>query len=434
MATADAGLNGSDGALRIDRVPLAEIADHVGTPAYVYSRSRMEARYRSLERAFSTLPTTICYAAKANSTLAVLRAFADLGAGFDIVSAGELERVLAAGGDPRRVVFSGLGKTVAEIDFALKNDIHCFNVESASELTRLGTRARLMRRTARVSLRVNPDVDAGTHPYISTGLKHNKFGIPISAALPLYQKAAAAEYLDVVGIDCHIGSQITSIEPMLEALDSVLELADALRDTGITVRHVDLGGGFGVRYRDETEPDIDAFGTAVAERLASRTLSVVLEPGRYLVADAGCLLTRVEYLKPAADDDSRSFAVVDAAMNDLLRPALYQAWHDVRPVSAKPDGTRRQWDLVGPVCESGDFLALERDMQLAEGDLLAIMTCGAYGMVQASNYNSRNRPAEVLVAGDGYSIARHRETYRHQMALEAAAFENARLPHADARP
>lgn len=409
-----------DGVLHADGVALTDIADRVGTPVYVYARRYIEARYQRLVDALAPLAVDVCYAVKANSNLSVLRTLQQLGAGFDIVSAGELQRVLYAGGAARDVVFSGVGKREDELDLALKLGIRCFNVESAAELTRLAERARLLGRVAPVSLRVNPDVDAGTHPYISTGLKSNKFGVPVDQARELYRQASRDPALEVVGIDCHIGSQIVTPEPLLEALASLLTLVDELKREGIDLHHLDLGGGLGVSYRDgDPEFDVSAYGAALRQALAGRTERLVLEPGRYLVANGGVLLTRVEYLKPAADAEGTSFAVLDAAMNDLIRPALYQAWHDVVAVSpGLPTAEPRRWNLVGPVCESGDFLAQDRVMALSDDDLLAVLSAGAYGMVQASNYNSRGRPAEVMVDGNEFQIIRRRETIRDQIALE----------------
>jgi len=411
-----------DGVLHAEGVSLEAIAEGVGTPVYVYSRSHMEHRYRTLVAALEPRGADICYAVKANSNLSVLRCFAELGAGFDIVSGGELQRVVTAGGDPGRVIFSGVGKRTDELDLALKLGIRCFNVESAAELERLAGRARVHGRRAPVSVRVNPDVDARTHPYISTGLKHSKFGVAVPDARELYRRASADDALDVVGIDCHIGSQITDSEPLLAALDGLLELVDELRRDGISLSHIDLGGGLGVRYHagtDEEDFDAGGYGAALNQRLADRPERLVLEPGRYLVANAGVLLTRVEYLKPATDAAGSHFAVVDAAMNDLIRPALYQAWHDVLPVKAAGAGAQqRRWSVVGPVCESGDFLAHDRELSLAGDDLLVLCTAGAYGMVQSSNYNTRGRPAEVLVQGSRWQVIRRRETVRDQLAAE----------------
>lgn len=423
------------GALHAEDVNLDDIAAGAGTPVYVYSQGYMEHRYRTLEAALAPRGADICYAVKANSNLSVLRCFVELGAGFDIVSGGELQRVVSAGGDPAAVIFSGVGKREDEIDLALKLGIRCFNVESAAELRRLAQRARLHGRRAPVSLRVNPDVDARTHPYISTGLKTSKFGIPIGQARALYRQACLDEALHVVGIDCHIGSQISTPEPLLEAVDNLLNLVDDLARDGIELEHIDVGGGLGVSYRhapagttaagtsdadpDDAEFDITAYGQALNRKLEGRSERLVLEPGRYLVANAGLLLTRVEYLKPAAAAGEASFAVVDAAMNDLIRPALYQAWHEVVPVNAAAaDVTPRRWSVVGPVCESGDFLAHDRELALAGDDLLALCSAGAYGFVQSSNYNSRGRPAEVMVQGNRWHIIRRRETIRDLLALE----------------
>lgn len=406
----------TDNALHVEDVSLTAIADAVGTPAYVYSQSAIEDRFQRLARSLGH--ASICYSVKANSNLAILRLMQDLGAGFDIVSGGELERVLLAGGDPERVVFSGVGKSVAEIDFAIKAGIGCFNVESAPELERLEARATLLARVAPVSVRVNPDVDARTHPYISTGLKENKFGVPEVQALEMYRRAATSDVLDVRGIDCHIGSQIQDSAPYVAARDRLFRIVDTLSSEGIDLHHVNLGGGFSIRYRDESDFDVGGFSREVAAAVAARGLTLVIEPGRYLVADAGVLITRVEYLKPSPDEGYRNFAVVDAAMNDLIRPALYQSWHHVEPVIASSAAPQR-WDIVGPVCETGDFLATDRDLSLEEDALLAVFAAGAYGMVLASNYNSRSRPPEVLVHGDAFRVVRRRETLRDQLAPES---------------
>ena len=398
----------------MEEVPLARIAAQYGTPCYVYSRAALESAWHTFAAAFSALPHLLCYAVKANPNLAILDLFARRGAGFDIVSGGELERVRAAGADPAKVVFSGVGKTEAEMRLALSCGIFCFNVESEAELERLNAVARAMGRRAPVSLRVNPDVDPKTHPYISTGLRENKFGIPYGQALDLYRRAASLPHLQVRGIDCHIGSQITELSPFLDALDRVLHLVDHLAAEGIHLEHLDLGGGLGIRYRDETPPDPREYAHRVAERLAGRRLTLLLEPGRALVGNAGVLLTRVEYLKHGP---ARNFAIVDAGMNDLMRPALYDAWHDILPVVPQ-DGPPRTWDIVGPVCESGDFLGRDRSLALEAGDLLAIMSAGAYGMSMASNYNSRPRPAEVMVSGNRTFLIRERETVAALYALE----------------
>jgi diaminopimelate decarboxylase len=406
------------GILHAEGIALTEIADRVGTPTYVYSNRYFQDRYRTLADAMAPRGADICYAVKANSNLSVLRCFHELGAGFDIVSGGELQRVLTAGGDPARVVFSGVGKREDEIDFALKLGIRCFNVESAAELARIAARARLHGCVAPISLRVNPHVDARTHPYISTGLSTSKFGVPVAEAKQLYRAASRDPALNVVGIDCHIGSQIASQEPLLEALTSLLALVDELAAEDIRLSHVDVGGGLGVRYRDEPDFDVAAYGAALNRAMAGRPERLVLEPGRYLVANGGVLLTRVEYLKPGTAGGVR-FAVVDAAMNDLIRPALYQSWHDVVPVGGPTEQAQPgPWNLVGPVCESSDFLAHDRDLLLTEGDLLAVCSAGAYGMVQSSNYNTRGRAAEVLVDGAQFRTIRRRETVRDQLALE----------------
>ena len=407
-----------DGELCADGVPLSRIAAAVGTPAYVYSWSSVREQYRRLEAALDGIDYRICYAVKANSNLAILARLAKLGTGFDIVSGGELERVLRAGGDPAKVVFSGVGKSTEDIDFGIKCGIDAFNVESASELARIESRARLLDRTARVSIRVNPDVDANTHPYIATGLKENKFGVPAGQALELYRHAISSAHLAVAGIDCHIGSQIADVGPFEVALTALLDLVDVLGRDGIVLDHIDIGGGFGITYENEGALDIDALGDILRATLGKRPLQLRVEPGRYLVAEAGILLTRVEYLKPAPMPGYRNFAVVDAAMNDLIRPALYQAWHGVDAVVESGE-TPRRWDIVGPVCETGDFLALDRELPLGEGDLLAIRTAGAYGFVQSSNYNSRPRAPEVLVDGDRFEVVRKRETVGDLLRLES---------------
>jgi diaminopimelate decarboxylase len=387
----------------------------------------LKSQYLKLDKALDSLPHQLHYAVKANSTLAVLKTFAELGAGFDIVSGGELSRVLAAGGNPESVVFSGVGKSVEEIDFALKTGIECFNVESDSELMRISQRAEVLGKIAPIALRINPNVDPKTHPYISTGLKENKFGILQEAALALYQQAHADPNLHVRGVACHIGSQISDPTPLFDTLDQLLALIDQLADQGIQLTDIDLGGGFGVTYQDEASFDVNAWGIQVIERLASRGLTVSIEPGRFLTANAGVLLTRVEYLKPSgapaqADeghtDEGINFAIVDAAMNDLLRPSLYQAWHGVLAVQEHSSSETRSWDLVGPICESGDWLAKNRILSLAEGDLLAILSAGAYGSSLSSNYNTRNRAAEVMVRGDSFRVVRRRESLQDQLSTE----------------
>ena len=407
----------SGGQLHVDGVALADIAAATGTPAYVYSWTDIRSRYQQVDAALADVPHRICYAVKANSNLSVLARLASLGSGFDIVSGGELERVLRAGGEPKQVVFSGVGKTAAEIGFAIKCDIGCFNVESAGELDRIAAQAQLLGRRARIAVRVNPDVDANTHPYIATGQKESKFGVPPTLARELYRRAAAEPALDVVGVDCHIGSQIADLGPFRAALAALGQMMDALEAEGVVLRHVDIGGGFGICYRDEPFFDLPALGRLAQDALAGRDIELLVEPGRFLVADAGVLLARVEYLKPAPGPGYAAYAVVDAAMNDLIRPALYQAWHDVEAV-IESDAQPQRWNLVGPVCETGDFLALDRLLAIEAGDLLAIKSAGAYGFVQSSNYNSRPRAAEVLVDGDRFAVARKRETVADLMHLE----------------
>ena len=404
-----------DGQLFAEGVALSAIAERFGTPTYVYSRAHIEAQYRAYADALAGMPHLVCFAVKANSNLGVLNVLARLGAGFDIVSRGELERVLAAGGEPGKIVFSGVGKTRDDMRRALEVGVHCFNVESVDELERLQLVAAELGKTASISLRVNPDVDAGTHPYISTGLKENKFGIDIEQAPAVYARAAELANLRIVGVDCHIGSQLTSLPPFLDALERLLALIDQLAAQGIQIQHLDLGGGLGVQYRDEQPPLAGDYIAAVRERLKGRELALVFEPGRSIVANAGVLLTRVEYLKHTAHKD---FAIVDAAMNDLIRPALYQAWMDVTPVQPR-DGEARHYDLVGPICETGDFLAKGRELVLAEGDLLAVRSAGAYGFVMSSNYNTRGRAAEVLVDGEQAFEVRRRETLAELYAGES---------------
>lgn len=402
------------GELHAEDVPLARIAAEVGTPCYVYSRAAIETAYRAFDSAFGARPHLVCYAVKANANLGVLSLLARLGSGFDIVSGGELARVQAAGGDCRKVVFSGVGKTTAEIDAALAADILCFNVESRGELARLSERARAAGREARVSVRVNPDVDAKTHPYIATGLKENKFGVPFADARALYREARKLPGLRVTGIDCHIGSQLTELAPFVAAVQKVLALADEVAADGGPLAHIDIGGGLGIRYKDETPPDVRSYVRALTDAFGARPETILVEPGRALVGNAGLLLTRVEYLKHGAD---REFAVVDAAMNDLMRPALYDAWHEIVPVRPR-DGVRRRYEIVGPVCESGDFLGRDRALALADGDLLAVLSAGAYGMSMSSNYNTRPRAAEVMVDGATVHLVRARETVAQLLADE----------------
>lgn len=407
--------NYRDGELFAEGVALSAIAERFGTPTYVYSRAHIEAQYRAYADALDGMPHLVCFAVKANSNLGVLNVLARLGAGFDIVSRGELERVLAAGGKAEKIVFSGVGKTRDDMRRALEVGVHCFNVESTDELERLQLVAAELNVRAPVSLRVNPDVDAGTHPYISTGLKENKFGIDIEQAEDVYVRASQLPNLEVIGVDCHIGSQLTTLEPFIDALDRLLDLVDRLGDCGIHLRHIDLGGGLGVRYRDEEPPLAADYIKAVRERLEGRDLGLVFEPGRFIVANAGILLTRVEYLKHTEHKD---FAIVDAAMNDLIRPALYQAWMDVTAIRPR-DGAPRAYDIVGPICETGDFLAKNRELALAEGDLLAVHSAGAYGFVMSSNYNTRGRAAEVLVDGTRTFEVRRRETVAELFAGES---------------
>ncbi|WP_347988540.1 diaminopimelate decarboxylase [Methylomonas sp. AM2-LC] len=402
--------------LYVEQFALAELAEQYNTPCYVYSRASIERQWRAFDSAFAQHPHLICYAVKANSNIAILNVLARLGSGFDIVSAGELQRVLAAGGSPDKIVFSGVGKREDEILLALQLGIRCFNVEVSAELDRINRLAGQLGVIAPVSLRVNPDVDAKTHPYISTGLKENKFGIDISVAIAEYRRAAKMPHIKVVGIDCHIGSQLIETAPFIDALDRVLTLVDALQLEGIQLHHLDLGGGLGICYRDEQPPQVAEYIKALLQRLAGRSFEILLEPGRAIVGNAGVLLTRVEYLKPTA---GKNFAIVDAAMNDLLRPSLYGAWQDIVPVTvAEEEGAEREWDIVGPVCETGDFLGKNRRLKLAEGDLLAVRSAGAYGFSMSSNYNSRPRVAEVMVDGGRSHLIRARENIEQLWAGE----------------
>jgi len=397
-----------DGRLFAEQIDLERLAATYGTPLYVYSRATLERHWHAFDRALKGRPHLICYAVKANSNLALLALLARLGSGFDIVSGGELERVMKAGGDPARVLFSGVGKTQAEIEQALAAGIRCFNVESEAELRRIDDIARTHGVRAPVSLRVNPDVDAGTHPYISTGLKENKFGIDVDNAFRLYREARDLAGIHITGIDCHIGSQLTDTRPFVDALDRVLSLCDRLAAADVGIEHLDLGGGLGVRYRDERPPEPAAYIQSILERLGDRPYALLLEPGRAIVANAGVLLTRVEYLKTGG---ARNFAIVDAAMNDLLRPALYQAWQAIVPVRPREADGALEYDVVGPVCETGDFLGKQRPLNLHAGDLLAVRSAGAYGFSMSSNYNSRPRAAEVLVDGDRSHLIRRREQF-----------------------
>jgi len=404
------------GALCAEQVPLEELARRFGTPCFVYSAGAIEAAYREFAAALQGRPALVCYSVKANSNLAVLALLARLGAGFDIVSGGELARVLAAGGDARKTLFSGVGKSAAEIELALEKGVACLNVESAAELERVDAIARRRGQRAPIALRVNPDIDPRTHPYISTGLRESKFGVAYAEAEALYARAAQMAGIEIVGIGCHIGSQLTHAAPFAEAAQRIAALADRLERSGIRLRHIDLGGGFGIRYRDETPQPIAAFLDGALGVLAGRRETLIVDPGRSIVGNAGVLLTRVEHVKPGA---ARNFIVVDAAVNDLLRPALYGAWHDVWPVRQAESGAAAGvYDIVGPVCESGDFLAKERTLAAREGDLLAILSTGAYAMAMSSNYNSRPRAAEVLVQGDKAHLVRSRESVEQLFALE----------------
>ncbi len=403
-----------NGELHAEAVPLSRIAAEFGTPCYVYSRAALTRAWRDFDAAFAGRDHLLCYAVKANPNLGVLNVFARLGSGFDIVSGGELARVIAAGGDPRKVVFSGVGKTAAEMRQALQAGILCFNVESAPELELLNRVAGEMGLTAPVSLRVNPDVDAKTHPYIATGLKENKFGVAYTDAPAVYRRARELPHLRIEGIDCHIGSQLTEVAPFIAALERVLALVDALARDGITIHHIDLGGGLGIRYQDETPPPVAEYARALLAALGQRSQKLLFEPGRLLTGNAGVLLSTVLYLKPGQD---KNFAIVDAAMNDLMRPALYEAWHEVLPLRETASGGQ-SYDIVGPVCESGDFLARDRQLSVNPGDLIAIASAGAYGMSMSSNYNTRPRAAEIMVDGDRVHRIRDRETIAMLLANE----------------
>lgn len=395
-----------NGELFAENVAAASIVEQYGTPTYVYSRATLERHWRAFDDAFASQPHLVCYAVKANSNLAVLNVLARLGSGFDIVSAGELARVIAAGGRADRTVFSGVGKTADEIAYALKQNIRCFNVESIAELERINQVASELGKVAPVSIRVNPDVDAETHPYISTGLKENKFGIDINLAPAVYQQAAAMPNLDVIGVDCHIGSQLTKVTPFVDALQRVLLLIDELAANGIEIHHLDIGGGLGIQYKDETPPTPAEYAAAMQDLLKDRQLEILMEPGRAIAGNAGILLTKVEYIK--ASDDKR-FAIVDAAMNDLLRPALYQSWMAIDAVKPR-NAESFSYDIVGPVCETGDFLGKDRQLAIESGDLLAVRSAGAYGFTMSSNYNSRPRAAEIMVDVEQAFVVRERET------------------------
>ena len=396
-----------DGELFAEDVRVTDIAQRYGTPCYIYSRATLERHYRAFDDALAPIEHQVCFAVKANSNLAVLNVLARLGSGFDIVSGGELHRVLRAGGDPKKIVFSGVGKTAAEMREALNANIHCFNIESESELIRLDAVAHKRGQRARIALRVNPDVDAKTHPYISTGLKDNKFGVDIATAERLYKMAASMPGIEIVGIASHIGSQLLDMQPLLDALDRVLALVDLLAAAGINLQHIDVGGGLGVRYRDEQPIHPSKWAQALLPKLAGHTLKLMTEPGRAIAGNAGILVTRVEALK---SNDEKNFAVIDAAMNDLIRPTLYKAWMDIVRVCESTSAPKKKYDVVGPVCETGDWLGKDRELALAEGDLLAVRTAGAYGFVMASNYNTRPRAAEIMVDGERSHIVRERET------------------------
>ena len=404
-----------NGRLCAEEVLVSQIAEQYGTPTYIYSRDALERAYLDYAQALEGRDALVCYAVKANSNIGVLNVLARLGAGFDIVSIGELERVIKAGGDPAKVVFSGVAKREDEIKRALELGIHCFNIESEAELDRLNHVAAELDKVAAISLRVNPDVDAGTHPYISTGLKDNKFGVAIEDAARVYAYAHSLSHLDVQGVDCHIGSQLTEVAPFLDALDRLLLLIDTLAEQGITIKHLDLGGGLGVCYTDEVPPTPQEYIAAVIERLGDRPLKLIFEPGRSIAANAGIMITKVEFLKC---NEHKNFAIIDGAMNDLIRPALYSAYMEIIPVEVREEGEARHFDLVGPVCESGDFLGKDRALNIEPGDLLAVCSAGAYGFGMSSNYNTRNRAAEVMVDDNQVHLIRKRETIVDQLRGE----------------
>ena len=395
------------GVLHAEQCSLQQLAQQFGTPLYVYSKATLEKHYLDMDRAFGFIDHQICFAVKSNSNLAVLNVLSKLGAGFDIVTGGELARVLKAGGDPAKIVFSGLGKSEADIQKALQVGIACFNVESYAELDRIQKVAAQLGQKAPISLRVNPDVDAKTHPNISTGLKENKFGIPSDSVFETYQYAASLPNLDLIGIDCHIGSQLTETQPFVDALDRVIEMISTLKALGIQLKHIDIGGGLGVTYKDEVPPTVTEYANALKPALEKLGLKVYMEPGRSISANAGVLLTKVDLLKPT---NHRNFAIVDAAMNDLIRPALYEAWMDIQPVTPHSDVETQEWDIVGAICETGDFLGKARALAVQENDVLAVLGAGAYGFVMSSNYNSRGRAAEVMVDGDQAYLIRERES------------------------
>ncbi len=420
LATFGVHRGATNGELRMEGMSINDIADRFGTPCFVYSKAALTGAFQQLDSALKVArkgrPYLICYAVKANSNLAVLRLFASLGAGFDIVSGGELMRVLEAGGVPDKVVFSGLGKTAAEMKLALEKNIKCFNVESEPELARLNMVAAKLGRKARISLRVNPDVDAKTHPYISTGLKNNKFGIAFDRAMDVYRHAATLSHIEVVGVDCHIGSQLTDDAPLQQAMGRIVALADALAEEGVSVHHICPGGGIGITYKDESTIDLNSYAQSLESCLGDRNVELLLEPGRLLVGNAGVLISRVEYVKTT---ESKNFLVIDAAMNDLIRPSLYQAHHEVVMAgAARTDAVAQIYDVVGPVCESADVLAHARQLAACEGDIVAILSAGAYSFVMSSNYNSRPRAAEVMVDGDSAALVRERETFDDLVKLE----------------
>ena len=408
--------NYKDNILYAEAVAVADIAQQFSTPCYIYSRATLERHWHAFDDAFGEQAHLICYAVKANSNIAILNLFARLGSGFDVVSIGEIERVLRAGGDPRKIVFSGVGKKAAEMQRALDIGIHCFNVESEAELERLNQVAASMDKIAPVSIRVNPNVDAKTHPYISTGLKDNKFGISYASAPSVYEQAHALAHLNVIGIDCHIGSQLTEVSPFVDALERILNLVEVLESKGISIQHIDLGGGLGVRYNDETPPLPAEYTERLFANERLKKYQVIIEPGRAISANAGILVTQVEYLKY---NEAKNFAIVDAAMNDLIRPALYQAWQAIIPVNRDSTAETKIYDIVGPICETGDFLGKQRELSLRAGDLLAVRSAGAYGFTMSSNYNSRPRAAELLVDGEHVHVIRQRETIEDLMLGEA---------------
>ena len=401
------GFTPINGVLHAGQCSLQQLAAQYGTPLYVYSKNTLAKHYLDMDRAFSFIDHQICFAVKSNSNLAVLNVLAKLGAGFDIVTGGELARVLKAGGDASKIVFSGLGKTETDIQKALDVGIACFNVESSAELDRIQKVAAKLGKQAPISLRVNPDVDAKTHPYISTGLKENKFGIPSDSVYETYQYAASLPNLNIVGIDCHIGSQLTETQPFVDALDRVMVMIEKLKELGIHLKHIDIGGGLGVTYKDETPPSVEEYANAMKPALEKLGMKVYMEPGRSISANAGVLLTKVDLLKPT---NHRNFAIIDAAMNDLIRPALYEAWMDIQEVTPRTDTEVKEWDVVGAICETGDFLGKERQLAIQENDILAVMGAGAYGFLMSSNYNSRGRAAEVMVNGDQSYLIRERES------------------------